>query len=270
MRLPIQKQDAKFICECPFYCKDTLGNFGCLVKEIGSAKTWGNSVSSDQNHEDFEDKYQEDCGGEFDNCCFAELIWGNDDNTDNSNQSEDQGEQETVAVKISVHKVDNPYMVKTDVLVYPTNNLLEIDDPLLNRMTRGVAQKECDLLKTNVRMGNVYTTSNGGNWAKGIQAKKIYHAVVAGESRLVNDIDIKKSIIKSLIMADTEKYKIVSMLPADCGTHDIESAAFSQISAIQEFIKTVGVEHIEYIFIVMDDQDSYDVFIDQFSRIFTD
>jgi hypothetical protein len=46
-------------------------------------------------------------------------------------------------------------------------------------------------------MGNCYVTSNGGTGSK-IAPKAIYHAVVAGASRLVNELDIKKATRKAL------------------------------------------------------------------------
>jgi hypothetical protein len=280
MRLPIATQIHEHAKECPFYCKDTTGSYGCVIKELTSQGIWVKAV---QQKEDpyFSDEFKEDCGGEFEKCCFANLIWTPAVNSENKeeNNYEDQedsddedGESEdgSVEIKISVHKVDNPYSVKTDVLIYPTNNLLEIDDLLLNRMSRNVVQEECDAYRADVKMGSVYITSSGGNHPKGIKASKIYHAVVAGESRLVNESDIKESIMKALMLADENEAEIVTMLPADCGTHDIDQTAFVQINAISEFIQNAGVDNIKYIFIVMDDHESYDAYVEQFSRVFSD
>ena len=267
MKLPLSVQQNTGEFECPFYCKDSLGNFGCAIKEITSETIWKNIVSNTSNSD-----YAKDCEGQFDNCYFVDLLWNENNNTpptEPKNNTKENLEENTVDIKVSVNKVENPYKVISDVLIYPTNNLLEIDDPLLNRMSRNRIQEECDQYKTNVKMGSVYLTSNGHNNINGVVPKEIYHAVVAGESRLVNDADIKASIMKALMLADSNGHKIVSMLPADCGTHDVEQTAYVQLSAIQEFLTSVGVENLEYIFVIMDDQDSYDVFIDVFSTIFS-
>lgn len=251
--------------ECPFYCKDVDGNHGCLVKEIGHSGLWLN-IFKNINKNNFENDFQINCEGSFDKCCFANHFWK--EHVNNLENKENNNKEEMVDIKISVHKVANPYLVKSDVLIYPTNNLLEIDDPLLNRITANEVQKECDAYKTNVTMGGVYITGNGSNINRGVTAKKIYHAVVAGESRLVNISDIKKSFMKALMLADDGNNEIITLMPADCGTHDITEVAFAQIETIKEFLTHVGVNSIKYIFIIMDDKESYDIFTDVFSRIF--
>jgi len=84
-------------------------------------------------------------------------------------------------VKIFIKQVENVYLVKADALVYPTNNLLQIDDPLLNRMTFNQAQEKCDLiLKNSVKMGYPYGFECEPNWK--IKQKYFINAVVAGAS----------------------------------------------------------------------------------------
>jgi hypothetical protein len=55
-----------------------------------------------------------------------------------------------------------------------------------------------------VALGTVFQTGNGGDHKGGIKAKKIYHAVVATQSRLVNETAIIKSVVKSLTQADAD------------------------------------------------------------------
>jgi len=276
MRLPLATQVHSNEQECPFYCKDVNGEYGCVIKELTTENLWQRVVPNKPDPL-FSKEYTEDCAGKFEKCCFANLIWTpasiseeQEPDIENTEEEYKDGVGDSVEIKISVHKVENPYAVKTDVLIYPTNNLLEIDDLLLNRMSRGVVQEECDSFRANVKMGNVYVTSAGTKHSKGVKALQIYHAVVAGESRLVNESDIRTSITKSLMMADENEAEIVTMLPADCGTHDIDQTAFVQIDAIRSFISNSGVDNIKYIFIVMDDEESYSSYVEQFSKIFGD
>lgn len=270
MKFPIDIQIIDQKIECPFYCKDQSGNYGCLVKEIGHSELWTN-IFKDVDKSNFENDFKINCEGSFEKCCFANHFWKDQvENLNVEKNDKNSDEEEIVDIKISVHKVANPYLVKSDVLIYPANNLLEIDDPLLNRITANEVQKECDAYKTNVTMGGVYITGNGSSINRGVSAKKIYHAVVAGESRLVNISDIKKSFMKALMLADDGNNEIVTMMPADCGTHDITEVAFAQIETIKEFLTHVGVNSIKYIFIIMDDEESYDIFSDIFSRVFQD
>ena len=108
---------------------------------------------------------------------------------------------------------------------------------------------------------------NGGENSK-VQAKKIIHAVVAGESRLVNEEDIKSSTRKALLLADDGQPKNMVMIPADCGTHDINDVARVQLSAIKTYLQTNKNCSLKNIFIVMEDKESYDVFEEYYQRIF--
>lgn len=170
--------------------------------------------------------------------------------------------------KISIHKIENPYLVKADVLVYPTNIGLTIDDPLLNRMSRGVVQIELDRFQKPIKMGTVYITSNGGENSK-VKARKIYHATVSGESRLVNEVDLKSAMRKALFLADEEQARNVLLIPADCGTHDINDAARVQLAAIKTYLQSAKESNIKNIFIVMEDEESYQVYEEYYNRIFS-
>ena len=169
--------------------------------------------------------------------------------------------------KISIHKIENPYLVKSDVLIYPTNIGLTIDDALLNRMSRGVIQSELDRFQKPISMGTVYITSNGGENSK-VKAQKVYHATVAGESRLVNEVDLKSAMRKSLLLADEEKARNVVIIPADCGTHDINDTARVQLAAVKTYLSTAKESSIKNIFFVMEDEESYQVFEEYYNRIF--
>ena len=169
--------------------------------------------------------------------------------------------------KISIHKLDNPYLVKADVLIHPTNIGLTIDDPLLNRMSRGIIQSELDRFQKPINMGTVYITSNGGENSK-VKAQKIYHATVAGESRLVNEVDLKSAMRKALLLADEEEARNVVVIPADCGTHDINDTARVQLSAIKTYLTTAKDSKIKNIFLVMEDEESYKVYEEYYNRIF--
>jgi O-acetyl-ADP-ribose deacetylase (regulator of RNase III) len=138
---------------------------------------------------------------------------------------------------------------------------------MLNRMSRGNVQRECDNLPRPIKMGDVYITSNGGEDSK-VRSKAIIHAVVAGPSRLVNEQDIKSSIRKSIHLADELGAKTMVMLPCDCGIHDVADAARVQLSTIRTFINSVETKNITNIFIVMEDYESIEIFKDYFERIF--
>jgi len=196
---------------------------------------------------------RKDCQGDTDNCTYASYI-------------------EPVFVspyktKVSIHRVENPYLVKADYLIYPINNVLTVDDALLHRMSRGSIQKELDKFSKPIKMGSVFETNNGGELSK-VQAKKIFHAVVAGESRLVNEEDIKTSTRKALMLSDDGKSSNVIIIPADCGTHDINDVARVQLAAIKTFLQSNKNCSIKNIFLVMEDQESFDTFQEYYRRIF--
>lgn len=219
------------------------------------------------------EQYTKNCLGLVENCCFT---GDKKEITPHQTQPEEQKntENETVSdikesneTKITIHKLDNPYLVKSDVIVYPINNELTIDDPLLHRLSRGNVQIELDKFKKPIKMGAVYITSNGGENSK-VQPKSIYHAVVSGPSRLVNEEDIKSSVRKSLHLAKQNEVRNIVMMPPDCGTHDINDTARVHLSAVKTFLQTEKNSNIKNIFIVMSDQDSYDAYQEYYKRVF--
>ena len=251
--------------KCPVY----LGN-NCVLKSLFTKQFNSKIFSVELNQ--LEEKYTSNCEGLISKCCFAKQEEIQEQKTESDSQEtvEEVAEEvveETPKVKVSIHQIENPYLVKADVLVYPSNNVLTIDDPLLNRLSYGKIQQECDKIKKPINMGSVYTTSNGGENSK-VQAKKVYHAVVAGESRLVNEADIKLAIRKALHLANESKVRNIVMLPPDCGTHDIQDAARVHLSSILTFMQSEKDISFKNIFIVMEDKESYDVYNEYYKRVF--
>lgn len=200
---------------------------------------------------------------------------GDGENTSDSQVvGEREGNEDSVGeeaveptVQVSIHQVSNPYAVKCDVLVYPTNIVLTVDDPLLNRLSKGVIQQECDAMPRPVKMGHVYATSNGGEHS-GVRAKTVFQAVVAGPSRLVNESDVNSAMMKSLILAESVHAENMVVMPFDCGTHDINNIARVQLAAVNKFLRTHETKSLKRIFFVMEDEDSIEVFEEYFDRIF--
>ena len=202
-----------------------------------------------------------DCEGAFDNCAFKER----QKPVEEVNQEKPQEEKK--GTRVSIHKIENPYLVKADVLVYPTNNMLNIDDVLLNKFSRGKVQAECDQIPKPIKMGHVYITSNGDENTQ-VKPKSIYHAVVSGESRLVNEEDIKTAVRKSLLLADQNNAANIVFIPCDCGTYDINDTARVQLAAIKTYLQSNKESKLKNIFIVMEDEESFNTFEEYYNRIF--
>lgn len=219
--------------KCPFY------NSQCILK-------------LQANLPDF--KNQHDCKGALNNCSFFIKEKLKQVKTDNK-------------VKILIKKVDNVYLVKADALVYPTNNLLQIDDPLLNRMTLGQAEVECKkLLNSSIKMGYPYGFECNPNWK--IKQKYFINAVVAGASRLVNESDIAAAMKKTIIHADNLGFESILIIPFDNGTHDINNTSLAQLSAIFMISQGQEFSHLKSIYICMEDEESEQAFIEYYNRIF--
>jgi len=243
---------------CPVY----LSSGDCLVKVLSNPRLC--SFLTKIELDVVVESWGKDCQGDRNLCTFKHQI-------EEQSPPEPTPELEPIPetkTKISIHKIENPYLVKADVLVYPTNIGLTIDDPLLNRMSRGVVQNELDRFQKPIKMGTVYITSNGGENSK-VKARKIYHATVSGESRLVNEVDLKSAMRKALFLADEEQARNVLLIPADCGTHDINDAARVQLAAIKTYLQSAKESNIKNIFIVMEDEESYQVYEEYYNRIFS-
>lgn len=247
--------------KCPVY----LGS-NCVLKSLFTrnfnSKIFGIELKV------FEEKYHLNCEGFISNCTFKKEKVIEEIKPDSSPDPEpEETAEEEPQVKVSIHQVENPYIVKADVLVYPSNNVLTIDDALLNRLSYNKIQQECDKIPKPINMGSVYVTTNGGEKSK-VQPKQIIHAVVAGESRLVNEADIKLATRKALHIAKESKVRNIVMLPPDCGTHDIQDAARVQLSSIYTFLQTEKDITFKNIFIVMEDKESLDVYKEYYRRVF--
>jgi hypothetical protein len=288
--------------DCPFYTTDTKKQKHCFLKYVGNLNVFNEVVETPSPIT--KTTWQKDCTGDWENCCFVPLLYDMtiepqkeepqmeytdkkiDDYDPFGEEQEEQEEQEESKessdeedvidesnsekqVVVKINKVSDPYRVKADVLVYPTNSTLLIDDPLLNRHSRFKIQEECDVYvnKLDIEMGMVYPTSNGGDFPDGVVPKKIYHAVVAGESRLVSK-NISNTTAQALILAERQKAKVVVMLPFDCGMIDVGETARLQLTAIKNFLDNIEIENIERIHIVMDDDESISIFKEYFERIF--
>lgn len=246
--------------QCPLYIQPSE----CVLKLISNPRI--TSFFLKQEFPVLQEKWNNDCQGNLRNCSFLSQAQVQETIKE---VIEETKQTETIleSTKVSIHKVENPYLVKADIIVYPTNIALTIDDPLLNRMSRGRIQAECDKFSKPIKMGTVYVTSNGFGDTK-VKSQKVFHAVVAGESRLVNEADTKSAIKKALILANQEQARNVVMLPSDCGTLDINDAARVQLSAIKTFLTTEKDCKIKNIFLVMEDEESYNTYEEYYNRIF--
>lgn len=209
------------------------------------------------------ESWNHNCEGNFDNCSYKPK----QEEKPVEEKKQEPNKEEKKGTKVSIHKIENPYLVKSDILVYPANNMLNIDDALLHRFSRGTIQLECDQIPKPIKMGHVYITSNGGENSQ-VKPKTIYHAVVAGESRLVNEEDIKTAVRKSLLLADQNNASSVVFIPCDCGTHDINDTARVQLASIKTYLQSNKESKLKNIFIVMEDEESFNTFEEYYNRIF--
>ena len=250
---------------CPLYLQEK----SCLLKIVSNPKI--TSVLSKVNFDVLNNSWELDCEGSLSNCSFqnSDKVVAEVQETEKAvvEQVKQEEKIEQDFTKVSIHIVKNPYAVKSDVLFYPTNIALTVDDPLLLRLSFGKIQEECDTFKKPYKMGTLYITSNGGENSK-VQAKHIYHLTVSGVSRLVHEGDVKSAMRKALDMADTNNARNIVVLPADCGTHDINDTARVQLSSIKTYLSTHKNCKIKNIFIVMEDKESYEVFEEYYNRIF--
>ena len=170
-------------------------------------------------------------------------------------------------IKIIIKQVNNVYLVQADGLVYPNNNLLHIDDPLLNKMTLNQAQAKCDnIIKNSIKMGYPYSFPVPSNWK--IKQKHFINAVIAGASRLVNEADVASAMKKTILYADEIGLQSLLFMPCDNGTHDISLTSLSQLSSIFTICQKHDFKNLKTIFICMTDEESEQAFIEYYNRIF--
>lgn len=245
---------------CPLYCSKVNQ---CFVKITSNTNILSHLTSIPLNLVD--SQWSEDCKGIFANCSFVEKTTEEiKEQAPEIPETKEEPVIEIEDVKVRIFKLDNPYLVKADVIVYPNNMLLNIDDPLLTRMTKNKMQDYLDKIKRPIKMGSVHETDSFG-----IVPKKVFHAVIAGESRLVSEEDIRICTRKSLLLAEEAQARTVLYIPFDCGTHDILDTARTQLAAIKTYLKqNKNLKYIKNIFIVMEDEESYNVFMEYYNRIF--
>lgn len=170
-------------------------------------------------------------------------------------------------LKILIRKVDNVYLVKADGLVYPTNNVFQVDDPLLSRMTMNQVEQLCKpFLKTFVKMGFPYVFEVPKNWK--IKQNYFFNAVISVESRLVNEADVTSAMKKTLLKADEMGLESLVIMPCDNGTHDISLISMAQLSAIFTISLKHDFQSLKKIYICMEDEESEQAFIEYYNRIF--
>jgi len=247
--------------KCPLY----LANGECLQKITSNPRLVSFLFRTDLSI--IADKWNDDCKGDLQNCSFVIEKTVSQEVVAKEETKEENPVEESNATKVSIHKIDNPYLVKTDILVYPIDISLSIDDPLLNRMTLGKVQEELDKFQKPIHMGTVYITSAGDDRTK-IKAKNIFHSTVAGVSKLVNEQDVKSSTRKALLLAAEQSARNIVFIPADCGTHDINDIARVQLSSLKTYLQQNPDCPIKNIFVVMQDEESYQTFEEYYNRIF--
>jgi hypothetical protein len=292
--MKIKLQSIEDACDCPFYVLSSKSKRFCFIKQNMSP---AQSMALVEENQDFDPlSWNEDCQGKFENCAIVSLLYNVKDISSPKEEiiappdlesiedynpfeeySEEEDEQEETEetepedlIFVKIVGVDNVYSVKADALIYPNNQILQIDDDELNRRSYNKIQDELDKIVPPVSLGTVFQTGNGGDHKGGIKAKKIYHAVVATQSRLVNETAIIKSVVKSLTQADEDGCETVVMLPMDCGTFDLHATAYAQLNAIYKFLETVNAKNLKNIFIITtkNDKVTLDIFNEKFDRIF--
>ncbi len=292
--MKIKLQSIEDACDCPFYVLSSKSKRFCFIKQNMSP---AQSMALVEENQDFDPlSWNEDCQGKFENCAIVSLLYNVKDISspkeeiiappdlesiedynpfEEYSEEEDEPEETEEAepedlIFVKIVGVDNVYSVKADALIYPNNQILQIDDDELNRRSYNKIQDELDKIAPPVSLGTVFQTGNGGDHKGGIKAKKIYHAVVATQSRLVNETAIIKSVVKSLTQADEDGCETVVMLPMDCGTFDLHATAYAQLNAIYKFLETVNAKNLKNIFIITtkNDKVTLDIFNEKFDRIF--
>jgi hypothetical protein len=290
--IKIKLQTLHDAADCPFYVDGPKKNKFCFVKQNISMAQAVNLVEDNPGFDP--SSWNEDCEGDFANCALVKLLYDLTEEAEvepeqelkspieeqiddydpyeeyeDEEESEEEPEPEDL-VSVRVLGVENVYSVKVDALVYPNNQLLFIDDIELSKRSLGQIQAELDKVSPPVQMGSVYITTNGGEHRGGIIPKKIYHAIVATQMRLVNEQAISKAVVKSLTQADADGVENLAMLPMDCGTFDLYQTASAQLGAIYNFLQTVPTKNLKNIFIITtkNDKVTLDIYNEKFDRIF--
>ena len=218
---------------CPFY------NQTCILKPQATLP-------------DF--KLTHDCQGKLDRCSFFIKEKIKQIKTESN-------------LKIIIKQVSNAYLVKADGLIYPSNTLLKVDDGLLARMTNNQIQLRCNkLYDEGIKLGYSYFFPVEDAWK--LKQKYFFSAIIAVESRLVNEYDIASAMKKALLLADQMQLESLVIIPCDNGTHDIALTSQAQLAAIFSFSEKHQYKFLKTIYICMEDEESEQVFIEYYNRIF--
>ena len=185
---------------------------------------------------------------------------------------EDTDDDPKTTTRVSIQKVASPFKVNADVFVFPTNSMLEIDNWEMTQLSGGRIQRQCEIIarEHKIEMGNVYITTNGTSkdFKSQVAPKYIYHAVVSGPSRRVSERDAKLATQRALEIAERQGMETVVIYPFDYGVYDIHAIAIAQLSAVHAFITVNKLESVKKIFIIMEDEDSYQLFKEYYKRVF--
>lgn len=289
VKIKIQSID-KACDECPFYVPTVKGKHVCLFKQLITPVAAMAAMESSDHYD--ESLWGVDCGGSYSKCSFLPLLYTMEDaerlhdsadtledyDPFDENDEDDEPVEEKLPepepkkknspkTRVFVRKISNPYLAKIDALACPIDAVLEIDDFALIQMSRNTVQRELDAIssKKQIHMGEVYVTSNGH---ESIAPKMLIHAVVAGQSKLVNELDVRKATARSLEIAEINGVETLGILPFDCGTADIVQVAVAQLGTIKGFLEVNDLTALKNIVVVMSDEESFQVFTEYYNRIF--
>ena len=95
---------------CPAY----LSTGDCLVKVLSNPRL--SSFISKVNLEMVVDSWSKDCQGNINSCTFKEPVEQKQETID---ETPEPIEEPVFSTKVSIHKLENAYLVKSDVLIYP-------------------------------------------------------------------------------------------------------------------------------------------------------
>ena len=153
--MKIKLQSIEDACDCPFYVLSSKSKRFCFIKQNMSP---AQSMALVEENPDFDPlSWNEDCNGKFENCAIVSLLYNVSDISAPKEEliapadlesiedynpfeeySEEQQEPEVTEpedlIFVKIVGVDNVYSVKADALIYPNNQILQIDDDELKTM----------------------------------------------------------------------------------------------------------------------------------------
>lgn len=211
---------------------------------------------------------EHNCEGNTRNCSFIPK--------ESKTQSGTTSSEKPISFKIKdstvyIYKVNNPYLVKADCIIYPANSLLHVLEPTLLKMSKkqlneNIIKNKMVKRTRDVKMGYAYHFEVPSDWH--LKQKHFINAVVAGESQLVNCADIQSAMMKSCIIADQLECNTALLIPCDNGTYDVENAIQHQFFALFSLMSTQKLNHLKKIFICMSDEMTKEISLEFANRIF--